>query len=114
MDVLQPLLGYEIRANSPPLAPKHVTAATNRPRKPKEPRVPGAPKIKKPKTPRASKHGAQGSAAGSQQDTPMTMEGEVDDNTSASEMEDQDEEMPSRAGMSFTGHIAETLTLMYG
>ncbi|KAK3838541.1 MAG: hypothetical protein JOS17DRAFT_679354 [Linnemannia elongata] len=38
MDVLQPLLGYEIRANSPPLAPKHVTAATNRPRKPKEPR----------------------------------------------------------------------------
>ncbi|KAK5828560.1 apses-domain-containing protein [Linnemannia elongata] len=83
MDVLQPLLGYEIRANSPPLAPKHVTAATNRPRKPKEPRVPGAPKIKKPKTPRASKHGAQGSAAGSQQDTPMTMEGEVDDNTTS-------------------------------
>ncbi|KAF9148506.1 hypothetical protein BG015_009746 [Linnemannia schmuckeri] len=112
MDVLQPLLGYQIRANSPPLAPKHVTAATNRPRKPKEPRVPGAPKIKKPKTPRAPKHGAQGSATGSQQDTPMTMEGEVDDNTSTSEMEDQDEEMPSRAGSEAS--IDETMSILSG
>ncbi|KAK3843643.1 MAG: hypothetical protein J3R72DRAFT_366752 [Linnemannia gamsii] len=38
MDILQPLLGYQVRASSPPQAPKHVTAATNRPRKPKEPR----------------------------------------------------------------------------
>ncbi|KAF8929661.1 hypothetical protein BGZ47_000940 [Haplosporangium gracile] len=112
MDVLQPLLGYQIRANSPPLAPKHVTAATNRPRKPKEPRVPGAPKIKKPKTPRAPKHGAQGASTGLQQDTPMTIEGEVDDNTSASEMEDQDEEMPSRAGSEAS--MDETMSILSG
>ncbi|KAG0281455.1 hypothetical protein BGZ95_003490 [Linnemannia exigua] len=112
MDILQPLLGYQIRASSPPQAPKHVTAATNRPRKPKEPRVAGTPKIKKTKTPRASKHGARSSAAGSAVDTPMPLEGEGDDNTSASEIEDQDEEMPSRAGSEAS--MDETMSILSG
>ncbi|KAF9105442.1 hypothetical protein BGX29_012208 [Mortierella sp. GBA35] len=116
LEVLQPLLNYQTRANSPPLAPKHITAATNRPRKPKEPRVPGAPKTKKSKTQRAPKPGAQGSTAGatdqSAQDTPMTMEGDGDDNTSASEVEDQDEEMPSRAGSE--GSMDETMSILSG
>ncbi|KAF9910779.1 hypothetical protein EC991_005496 [Linnemannia zychae] len=112
LDILQPLLGYQVRASSPPQAPKHVTAATNRPRKPKEPRVAGTPKIKKAKTPRASKHGAQSSATGSAQDTPMPLEGEGDDNTSASEIEDQDEEMPSRAGSEAS--MDETMSILSG
>ncbi|KAF9130352.1 hypothetical protein BGW39_003146 [Mortierella sp. 14UC] len=112
LDILQPLLGYQIRASSPPQAPKHVTAATNRPRKPKEPRVPGTPKIKKTKTPRASKHGARSLATGSAQDIPMPMEGEGDDNTSASEMEDQDEEMPSRAESEAS--MDETMSILSG
>ncbi|KAF9160400.1 hypothetical protein DFQ26_005541 [Actinomortierella ambigua] len=40
MHLLKPLLEYEMKS-SPPLAPKHITAATNRPRKPREPRVTG-------------------------------------------------------------------------
>ncbi|KAG0380721.1 hypothetical protein BGX24_005839 [Mortierella sp. AD032] len=112
MDILQPLLGYQVRASSPPQAPKHVTAATNRPRKPKEPRVAGTPKIKKTKTPRASKHGAQSSAAGSALDTPMPLGGEGDDNTSASEIDDQDEEMPSRAGSEAS--MDETMSILSG
>lgn len=55
VDLLQPILEYEATTNSPPLAPKHITAASNRPRKPREPRVPrplsggaaGTPKLKR-------------------------------------------------------------------
>ncbi|KAG0367836.1 hypothetical protein BGZ54_003171 [Gamsiella multidivaricata] len=37
--LLQPLLDYQATQTSPPLAPKHITAASNRPRKPREPRA---------------------------------------------------------------------------
>ncbi|KAI8597570.1 apses-domain-containing protein [Dissophora ornata] len=36
--LLQPLIDYQPTQTSPPLAPKHITAASNRPRKPREPR----------------------------------------------------------------------------
>ncbi|KAK3822161.1 MAG: hypothetical protein JOS17DRAFT_687932 [Linnemannia elongata] len=36
--LLQPILEYQATKTSPPLAPKHITAASNRPRKPREPR----------------------------------------------------------------------------
>ncbi|KAK3825882.1 MAG: apses-domain-containing protein [Benniella sp.] len=50
LELLQPLLNYESsKVNSPPLAPKHITAATTRPRKPREPKTPGEPKTKKTK-----------------------------------------------------------------
>ncbi|KAI8361192.1 hypothetical protein B0O80DRAFT_436980 [Mortierella sp. GBAus27b] len=39
--LLQPLLDYNTTQASPPLAPKHITAASNRPRKPREPRATG-------------------------------------------------------------------------
>ncbi|ORZ19253.1 hypothetical protein BCR41DRAFT_304020 [Lobosporangium transversale] len=39
IQLLQPLLDYQATQASPPLAPKHVTAASNRPRKPREPRI---------------------------------------------------------------------------
>ncbi|KAK3841145.1 MAG: apses-domain-containing protein [Linnemannia gamsii] len=38
--LLQPILEYQATKTSPPLAPKHITAASNRPRKPREPREP--------------------------------------------------------------------------
>ncbi|KAK5815564.1 apses-domain-containing protein [Linnemannia elongata] len=52
--LLQPILEYQATKTSPPLAPKHITAASNRPRKPREPRPPGStpvgtPKMKKTK-----------------------------------------------------------------
>ncbi|KAI8597556.1 apses-domain-containing protein [Dissophora ornata] len=47
LHLLQPLLEYQFsKINSPPLAPKHITAASNKPRKPREPKVPGTPKMK--------------------------------------------------------------------
>ncbi|KAF9979537.1 hypothetical protein BGZ65_006422 [Modicella reniformis] len=64
VNLLQPLLEYKASQTSPPLAPKHITAASNRPRKPREPRVPGdavpdsptKPKIK-PKTKKMKQKG---------------------------------------------------------
>ncbi|KAF9138817.1 hypothetical protein BGX30_008724 [Mortierella sp. GBA39] len=52
--LLQPILEYQATKTSPPLAPKHITAASNRPRKPREPRPVGStpvgtPKMKKSK-----------------------------------------------------------------
>ncbi|KAF9366687.1 hypothetical protein BGX34_010362 [Mortierella sp. NVP85] len=41
VNLLQPLLDYNTTQASPPLAPKHITAASNRPRKPREPRALG-------------------------------------------------------------------------
>ncbi|KAK3828486.1 MAG: hypothetical protein J3Q66DRAFT_276590 [Benniella sp.] len=41
VSLLQPLLDYNTTQASPPLAPKHITAASNRPRKPREPRALG-------------------------------------------------------------------------
>lgn len=54
VQLLQPILEYQATKTSPPLAPKHITAASNRPRKPREPRLPGStpvgtPKMKKSK-----------------------------------------------------------------
>ncbi|KAF9927063.1 hypothetical protein FBU30_003525 [Linnemannia zychae] len=111
LDILQPLLGYQVRASSPPQAPKHVTAATNRPKKPKEPRIPGTSTLRKPKGTRGSKHRAQVSAAGSAHDLSAAIE-EGDDNTSTSEIEDQDEEMPSRAGSEAS--VDETMSIQSG
>ncbi|KAG0037650.1 hypothetical protein BGZ82_002101 [Podila clonocystis] len=60
--LLQPLLDYQATKTSPPLAPKHITAATNRPRKPREPRKAGTP-VAKPK---------KGKHKGSSQPLPKT------------------------------------------
>ncbi|RUS23485.1 hypothetical protein BC938DRAFT_475070, partial [Jimgerdemannia flammicorona] len=46
---LQPLFDFVPTDKSPPLAPKHITAASLRPRKPREPRVPGQAKPRKRK-----------------------------------------------------------------
>lgn len=48
-ELLQPIIEFEPSSESPPLAPKHVTAATNKPRKPREPKEPKAikPRISK-------------------------------------------------------------------
>ncbi|KAF9190715.1 hypothetical protein BGZ50_009856 [Haplosporangium sp. Z 11] len=42
VQLLQPILEYQASKTSPPLAPKHITAASTRPRKPRESRPPGA------------------------------------------------------------------------
>lgn len=44
--LLRPLLEYQLTENSPPLAPKHITATTFRMKKSKDPQI---PKIRKPK-----------------------------------------------------------------
>lgn len=44
--LLRPLLEYQLTENSPPLAPKHITATTFRMKKSKDPQT---PKITKPK-----------------------------------------------------------------
>ncbi|KAF9929386.1 hypothetical protein FBU30_001590 [Linnemannia zychae] len=59
VNLLQPILEYQATKTSPPLAPKHITAASNRPRKPREPRPSGStpigtPKMKKAKFDRTS------------------------------------------------------------
>ncbi|RHZ89968.1 hypothetical protein Glove_9g119 [Diversispora epigaea] len=48
-ELLQPIIEFEPSSESPPLAPKHVTAASNKPRKPREPKEPKAikPRISK-------------------------------------------------------------------
>ncbi|CAG8490473.1 7732_t:CDS:2 [Paraglomus brasilianum] len=48
-EVLRPIIDFVPTADSPPLAPKHVTAASNKPRKPRE------PKDTKPIKPRVTK-----------------------------------------------------------
>ncbi|CAJ0648647.1 9568_t:CDS:2 [Entrophospora sp. SA101] len=52
-ELLQPLIDFRPSLESPPLAPKHITAASNRPRKPREPKQPKS----KPAKPRSSKKG---------------------------------------------------------
>lgn len=47
--LLQPIFDFVQTEKSPPLAPKHITAASLRPRKPREPRAPGQPKPRKRK-----------------------------------------------------------------
>lgn len=64
--LLQALLDYNTTQASPPLAPKHITAASNRPRKPREPRVVGdaPPDSTKQRTkPRAKKMKQKGANA---------------------------------------------------
>ncbi|CAG8684293.1 13880_t:CDS:2, partial [Acaulospora morrowiae] len=48
-ELLQPIIEFEPSSESPPLAPKHVTAASNKPRKPREPKEPKAIKPRIPK-----------------------------------------------------------------
>ena len=99
LDLLQPLLDYETsKASSPPLAPKHITAATGKPRKMKEPREPRAPRQKKRKPKENLPGPIMGVIDGAGQST--TRDGEDDDELSNSEVEHdyRDEEMPSRAG----------------
>ncbi|KAG0290201.1 hypothetical protein BGZ98_003562 [Dissophora globulifera] len=67
LHLLQPLIDYLPTQTSPPLAPKHITAASNRPRKPREPRPLGTlspsylgkPRIKPLRRKMKQKGGAQ-------------------------------------------------------
>ncbi|KAF8984117.1 hypothetical protein BGZ52_013158 [Haplosporangium bisporale] len=84
--LLRPLLEYQATSSSPPLAPKHITAATNRPRKPREPRKAGTPT----------------SDYGDGDDTTMTsVKGGFDD-MSSSEMDDDQSQADSDASMDDT------------
>ncbi|CAG8707534.1 23714_t:CDS:2 [Dentiscutata erythropus] len=48
-ELLQPIIEFQPSLESPPLAPKHVTAASNKPRKPREPKEPKPIKPRPPK-----------------------------------------------------------------
>ncbi|CAG8772100.1 37421_t:CDS:2 [Gigaspora margarita] len=48
-ELLQPIIEFQPSSESPPLAPKHVTAASNKPRKPREPKEPKPIKPRPPK-----------------------------------------------------------------
>lgn len=52
MELLQPILEYQASKTSPPLAPKHITAASSRPRKPRESRALGSSPVEPPKAKR--------------------------------------------------------------
>ena len=86
VDLLQPILEYEATTNSPPLAPKHITAASNRPRKPREPRVPrplsggaaGTPKLKKLKLKGSDAQIQPRSALGVVDESGQPVEGDTD------------------------------------
>ncbi|KAG0221534.1 hypothetical protein BGX31_009751 [Mortierella sp. GBA43] len=109
LQLLKPLLEYQVsKVNSPPLAPKHVTAASNRPRKPREPKVPGEQKPKKSKLKGAAQiipgSGTQGpvmgviDGSGTSGDGSVRVFGDGDEDMSTSEM-DHDEDGPqTRAG----------------
>ncbi|CAG8469650.1 10540_t:CDS:2 [Scutellospora calospora] len=51
-ELLQPIIEFQPSLESPPLAPKHVTAASNKPRKPREPKEPKPIKPRLPKKPK--------------------------------------------------------------
>jgi transcription factor MBP1 len=51
-ELLQPIIEFQPTSESPPLAPKHITAASNKPRKPREPKE---PKPIKPRLPKKTK-----------------------------------------------------------
>ncbi|RIA89304.1 hypothetical protein C1645_694492 [Glomus cerebriforme] len=51
-ELLQPIIEFQPTSESPPLAPKHITAASNKPRKPREPKE---PKPIKPRPPKKTK-----------------------------------------------------------
>ncbi|CAI2177582.1 8170_t:CDS:2 [Funneliformis geosporum] len=55
-ELLQPIINFQPTSQSPPLAPKHVTAASNKPRKPREPKE---PKPIKPRLPKKLKKAEQ-------------------------------------------------------
>ncbi|GJJ68786.1 transcription factor MBP1 [Entomortierella parvispora] len=113
LDLLQPLLDYETsKTSSPPLAPKHITAATGKPRKLKEPREPRAPRPKKRKPKEGLPGPAMGAVDGNGQST--ARDGEDDDELSNSEVERdyRDEEMPSRAGSEAS--MDETMSVVTG
>ncbi|KAF8924344.1 hypothetical protein BGZ58_001896 [Dissophora ornata] len=116
LHLLQPLLEYQFsKINSPPLAPKHITAASNKPRKPREPKVPGTPKMKKSKlkgsTQLLPKPGMQGPIMGiidasvSGREGSMHVYGDGDEDISTSEQDD--DETHSRAGMSLLHFLCE-------
>ncbi|KAG0366029.1 hypothetical protein BC939DRAFT_505006 [Gamsiella multidivaricata] len=119
LQLLQPLLEYQFsKINSPPLAPKHVTAATNRPRKPREPKAPGKSRMKKSKSKGAAhllpKPGMQGpvmgiiegSGAGREGSIP-TFDNDGDDDVSTSDLDD---ETQSRAGTEAS--MDETMSIL--
>jgi len=107
LELLQPLLNYECsKVNSPPLAPKHITAATTRPRKPREPKTPGEPKTKKTKLKGSSQHisgsgvhgPVMGVIGGSGAGGSMGIY-DGDEDMSTSEMDHDDDGLQTRAGM---------------
>ncbi|KAF9433873.1 hypothetical protein BGZ76_008874, partial [Entomortierella beljakovae] len=119
LQVLRPLLEYQFsKVNSPPLAPKHVTAASLKPRKPKEPRATGSLRGRKKKKevdqPQIS--GAQISTLGVPRvpgvtaNGPAHTYGDVDGDVSTSEMDD--DETHSRAGSEAS--MDETMSILSG
>ncbi|KAG0361530.1 hypothetical protein BG005_008120, partial [Podila minutissima] len=111
--LLQPLLDYQATKTSPPLAPKHITAATNRPRKPREPRKAGTP-VAKPKKgkhkgssqplPKTGTPGAFDGQSdyGDGEDTTMTSAKGGFDDMSSSEIDDDHSQADSDASMDDT------------
>ncbi|KAG0205828.1 hypothetical protein BGX28_002608 [Mortierella sp. GBA30] len=92
LELLQPLLEYESKAKSPPLAPKHTTAASFKPRKAREPRPPGTPKSSKSKLkgPGGRPGPAMGVIDGSGREQPSHAFGDEEEDMSTSELEDHD------------------------
>ncbi|KAF8927085.1 hypothetical protein BGZ58_010644 [Dissophora ornata] len=112
--LLQPLIDYQPTQTSPPLAPKHITAASNRPRKPREPRPletlsPGymgkeKTKLIKKKSKHRGASGSQilprpgmGSGMGVMDDGSATATGEDSGVTPAPDDEDMDDDMTTSA-----------------
>ncbi|KAF9114739.1 hypothetical protein BGX27_009963 [Mortierella sp. AM989] len=118
LHVLRPLLEYQSsKVNSPPLAPKHITAASTKPRKPREPRNPGAPKIRKSKkgtNQLLPKPGRQGPVMGIIDETNVNADGSLhifadgDEEMSTSELDD--DEPQSRAGSEAS--MDETMSIL--
>ncbi|KAG0266590.1 hypothetical protein BG011_001779 [Mortierella polycephala] len=114
LELLKPLLEYQFsKTSSPPLAPKHLTAASSRPRKPREPRALGTPKSKSSKkgsNRNTSKSGMKGPVMG-------VIQGEGRDismhhDLSNSEQEDHDDYTHSRAGSEAS--MDETMSIVSG
>ena len=94
LDLLKPLLEYQSKASSPPLAPKHITAASFKPRKVREPRPPKGTKAKLKASGKLSARSGgpvMGVIDGPGRDhSSHTFGGDEDDDASTSEMDDQD------------------------
>ncbi|KAF9199200.1 hypothetical protein BGZ49_010716 [Haplosporangium sp. Z 27] len=116
LHILRPLLEYQSsKVNSPPLAPKHVTAASLKPRKPREPRNPVVTKIKKAKKGSSqtnSKLGTQGPIMGVIDGSNVGGDGSIqtfaDEDVSTSELDD--DETHSRAGSEAS--MDETMSIL--